>query len=151
MTTQAWTAEVPLAWLCAQDGAGRLLARSEAPWPPGSFEYRAVHDVLALTLLFACPVEALPGVGSTDLRALRAVVADDVEWAVWCQERLDVGAWDLPPTDRKPAGRAFHWLAASRLLGGSVDEATGICAAAAACRGAGVSVGVALARRVLAP
>ncbi|MFF8432304.1 hypothetical protein ACF07Y_45710 [Streptomyces sp. NPDC016566] len=110
-----------------------------------------MHDVLALTLLFTCPAETLPGVSSTDLGALRAVVADDVEWAVWCQGHLDVDAWDLRPTDRKPAGRAFHWLAASRLLGGSVDEAMGICAATATCRGAGVSVGVALARRVLAP
>ncbi|MFJ2478594.1 hypothetical protein ACIOWI_37810 [Streptomyces sp. NPDC087659] len=151
MNSQGDVAEVPLVWLSAQDGASRLLAHSQACWPQASFEYRAVHDVLALTLLCTCPVEALPGFSSTELGALRALVEDDVEWAVWCQGRLDAGTWDLPPADRILAGRAFHRLSAGRLLAGSVDEALGICAATAAYRGAGVRLGVTLARRLLDP
>ncbi|WP_331764692.1 hypothetical protein [Streptomyces anthocyanicus] len=138
---------MPLAWLCAQDSASRLLADSQAPWPQASFEYRAVHDVLALTLLFTCPLEALLAFSPEDFDAAHTLVTDDVEWAVWCQGRLDDG--DLSPADRELAASTFRWLAASRLLGGSLDEIRGICTATAACRGAGVSVGVTLARRAL--
>ncbi|MGW1561939.1 hypothetical protein ACWCQ1_36210 [Streptomyces sp. NPDC002144] len=140
---------MPLAWLCAQDSASRLLTHSQEPWPQASFEYRAVHDVLALTLLFTCPLEALLAFSPADFEAAHALVTDDVEWAVWCQARLDTG--DLPPADREPAARTFRWLAASRLLGGSLDEARGICVSTATYRGAGVTAGVTLARRVLGP
>ncbi|MEV2235403.1 hypothetical protein AB0H69_43550 [Streptomyces phaeochromogenes] len=138
---------MPLAWLCAQDSARRLLAHSQAPWPQASFEYRAPHDVLALTLLFTCPLEVLLAFSPGGFDAAHALVTDDVEWAVWCQGRLDVG--DVSPADRELAARTFRWLAASRLLGGSLDEARGICTATGTCRGAGVSVGVTLARRAL--
>ncbi|MGW3149542.1 hypothetical protein ACWDG1_33740 [Streptomyces sp. NPDC001177] len=143
--------EVPVAWLCAQDGARRLLAQSAACWPHASFECRAVHDVLALTLLFACRDELLLKVGQAEAGRLRALMADDVEWAVWCHGRLDPGVSDLACADRELATRAFRWLAASRLLGGSLDEALGARAVAATWRGAGVGVGVALAQRVLDP
>lgn len=149
MTPQGHTVEVPLAWLCAQDSASRLLAHSQAPWPQTSFEYRAAHDVLALTLLFTCPPEALPGFSPADLGTLPTLVTDDVEWALWCHATLGADARGLPPADRKLAGNAFHWLTSSCLLGGSLEETLGICTATATCRGAGVSVGVTLARRAL--
>jgi hypothetical protein len=146
---QDLTDEVPLAWLCAQDSASQLLAHSQAPWPQASFEYRAAHEVLALTLLFSCPSEALPGFSPAGLGTLRALVTDDVEWALWCHATLDVGACGMSSADRKVADSAFRWLTSSRLLGGSLDEALGVCTATATCRGSGVSVGVMLARRAL--
>lgn len=150
MTPHCDVAEVPVAWLCAQDGASQLLAQSGVSWPPASFEYRAAHDVLALTLLFArrsgAGLELSPG----KIGLLRALVADDVEWAVWCQARLNLCPPGLPRADRHLAVRAFRWLAASRLLGGSLSDVVGACTATANCRGAGVSVGVALARQQLA-
>lgn len=144
-------AEVPVAWLRAQDGASRLIMHSGACWPQASFEYRAVHDVLTLTLLFAGRDTPLLNVNQAQPDALRPLVADDVEWAVWCQGCLDPGVPDLPRADKELATRAFRYLAASRLLGGSLDEALDIRAVTATCRGAGVSIGVALAQRVLDP
>ncbi|MFJ7098837.1 hypothetical protein ACIQWL_53585 [Streptomyces mirabilis] len=143
--------EVPVAWLRAQDGASRLIAHSGARWPQASFEYRAVHDVLALTLLFAGRDAPLLNVSQAQPGVLRTLVADDVEWAVWCQGCLDPGVSDLPRADKELATRAFRYLAASRLLGGSLDEALDIRTVTATFRGAGVGVGVALAQRVLDP
>lgn len=149
MKPQDHTDEAPLAWLCAQDSASRLLAHSQMSWTQASFEYRAAHDVLALTLLLTCPPEALPGFSPADMPPLRALVIDDVEWALWCRTTLDVGACGMPPADREAADSAYRWLTSSRLLCGSLDEALGVCVATANRRGAGVSVGVTLARRAL--
>ncbi|MEV0186105.1 hypothetical protein AB0I54_43755 [Streptomyces sp. NPDC050625] len=151
MNPQDDAVEVPAAWLRAQDGASWLITHSGACWPQASFEYRSVHDVLALTLLFAGRDTPLLNVNQTQPGALRTLVADDVEWAVWCQGCLDPGVPDLLRADKELATRAFRYLAASRLLGGSLDEALDIRAVIAASRAAGVSVGVALAQRVLDP
>ncbi|MEU9337094.1 hypothetical protein AB0D49_28665 [Streptomyces sp. NPDC048290] len=151
MTPRSDAAEVPLAWLCAQDSASRLLAHGQPLWSQASFEYRAAHDVLALTLLFTCPPGASPGFTPADLGAMHARVADDVEWALWCHAHLDAGTWSLAPADWTLARVAFRWLESSRLLGGSPDATLGICAATATRHGAGVSVGVTLARRMLDP
>lgn len=139
-------AEVPLAWLCAEDSASRLLVCSQAPWSQASFEYRAAHDVLALTLVFTCP----PG-PPADLGTPHALLADDTEWALWCHARLDTGLCSLQPADKRLAVRAFRGLTSSRLVGGSLDQTLEACAVTVVGRGAGVSVGVASARRVLDP
>lgn len=149
MNPQDHADEVPLAWLCAQDEADRLLGADQAPWWRPTFEYRAAQDVLALTLLLTCPSDALPGLHPSDVGALRALVADDVEWALWCHTTLDSGDPDLTPADRRPAEGAFHRLTSGRLLGGSFDESLGICAETATWRGTGLSVGVTLTRRAL--
>ncbi|MGW2562289.1 hypothetical protein ACWCXB_24130 [Streptomyces sp. NPDC001514] len=141
-------ADVPMAWLCAQEAASRLLAPSGAYRPQASFEYRAAHDVLALTLLFRGR-DSVPSESPAGRRELRTLVADDVAWAVWCQARLGPGSPDLSCADRDLAGRAWGRLTASRLLGGSLDDALGACANTATCRGAGVSVGLAVARQLL--
>jgi hypothetical protein len=141
--------EVPVAWMCAQDGASWLLAQGGSCWPPASFEYGAVHDVLALTLLFTYRNTPLSEASRARIGVLRPLVTDDVEWVVWCQGRFDHGVPNLPRADKELAARRFRSLAASRLLGGSLDDVLDTCAVTATCRGAGVSVGVALARRVL--
>lgn len=143
--------EVPVAWLRAQDRASRLIAHSGAFWSQASFEYRAVHGVLALTLLFSCRDVPRYNINQAQLGKLRPLVADDVKWAVWCQGRLNPGVSDLPCADEERATRAFRYLAAGRLLGGSFDVALDMGAVTATSRGAGVSVGVALAQRILDP
>ncbi|MFJ5036096.1 hypothetical protein ACIQB5_51015 [Streptomyces sp. NPDC088560] len=148
VSPQGHLAEVPIAWLSAQDSASRLLDETGACWPAASFEHRAVHDVLALTLLFAARFEA-PSDSCEDLGLLQALVADDVEWAVWCQGRLGLADSDLSRSDRERAERTFRWLTDTRLVAGSLSDTLGVCALSAPFRGAGVSVGVALAQRVL--
>ncbi|MER6168060.1 hypothetical protein [Streptomyces violaceorubidus] len=140
---------MPLAWLCAQDGAGRLLARSRNPWRLPSFEYRATHHVLALTLLFTCPPDAMPALGGEDAGMMRTLVSDDVEWALWCYTTLATGAGGLSSPDRIAADGAFRWLTSSRLLGGALDEELETWTDTATRLGAGVGVGVLLARRAL--
>ncbi|WP_126903436.1 hypothetical protein [Streptomyces sp. WAC 01325] len=142
---------VPMAWLRAQDGARQLIAHSDARWPKASFEYRVVHDVLALTLLFAGREVPVPNGDQAQPGLLRPLLDNDVEWAVWCQGRLDADASDLPRVNKDFAAQAFRCLAASRLLGGSLDAALDARTITAVFRGAGVSVGVMLARRVLDP
>jgi hypothetical protein len=143
--------EVPVAWLCAQDGAERLLAGSTACRAVGAFEYRAVHDVLSLTLLFSGRLPTARAFSPGELRLLRALVADDVEWALWCQGRLALGVPELPRADRDLAVRALGRLAAGRPPGGLPPDTPAVCAFAATLPGAGVWVGMALARQVLDP
>ncbi|MFG2526015.1 hypothetical protein [Streptomyces sp. NPDC048527] len=99
-----------------------------------------MHDVLALTLLFS-------GSGSR-LEPLRALLADDVEWTVWCQGRLDHGA-GLQSQDAEQAARTLNWLAGSRLVGGSFFDEGCRCTVDETRSGAGVGAGVALARWLL--
>ncbi|WP_331747820.1 hypothetical protein OIA45_48190 (plasmid) [Streptomyces chartreusis] len=121
-----------------------MLIEEDGPlWPQASFEYRATHDVLALSVLLACPNP----VGQGDRRALRALVDNDVEWALWCESQLTCGALALSSPDLALAGAAWRWLANSRLLGGSFHVQA--CQETATRSGVGVSVGVTQARRLL--
>ncbi|MFD9053183.1 hypothetical protein [Streptomyces zaomyceticus] len=148
MNPREHVAEEAVAWLRAQDGASRLLLFSGAWWPTESFEHHAVHDVLALTLLLGTGVSPVPD-SMEELDRLRELMAYDVEWAVWCQRSLDSGASDLSCADRVRAKGAFRWLVDSRLVGGSLISGLEGAEIAAPYRGAGVSVGVALAQHVL--
>lgn len=134
---------IPLLWLCAQDTARVLIEEGGPSWPQASFEYRATHDVLALSVLLACPGSE----EELERRALRRLVDNDVEWAMWCESRLTCGAPALSSPDLAVASAAWQWLAGSRLLGGSFQVQ--VCQETAMCRGVGVSVGVTQARRLL--
>lgn len=136
-----------MAWLRARDGASRLLLLSDAWWPTESFEHHAVHDVLALTLLLSTRVSPLHD-SMEELERLRELMACDVEWAVWCQQNLACGASELSCADQIRAKGAFRWLVDSRLIGGSLISGLQRSEIAAPYRGAGVSVGVALAQQV---
>lgn len=136
-----------MAWLRAQDNATRLFARRGGGglWHTGSFEHRSVHDVLALTLLFSRYGSEL---GPGRIALLRALLADDVEWVVWCQGHLTHDT-AVGPQDVEQAARSLGWLTGSRLLAGSLYDAFNRCTVDASRTGAGVSVGVSLARRLL--
>jgi hypothetical protein len=140
---------VPVAWLCAQDSASALIAAGGHGWPRSSFESRAAHDVLALTVL-------LTGFGRTgglpapfELGVLQRLLMDDVEWAVWCQSVLDGGAPGLTEADVTAAGAAWQWLSHGRLLGGTLVDLCSPCDPVSSLHGVGVSVGVAEARKAV--
>jgi hypothetical protein len=139
--------EPPLAWLSAQDISLALIMATEPAWPRASFEHRAVHDVLALTLMLGGTAGIARGPAASDLRVLRRLLANDVEWAVWCQDSLDHPPTLLTVADTEMARSAWRWLARSRLLEGSIQcmRLPGV----ASCPGMGVPSGVAAARRVL--
>ncbi|MFC8277547.1 hypothetical protein ACFUJR_34430 [Streptomyces sp. NPDC057271] len=134
-----------MAWLCAQESARILIEEGGVSWPQASFEYRATHDVLALSVLLA-RLDAEDEL-QLERRALRGLLDNDVEWATWCESRLMCGASALSLPDLAVAGAAWRWLAGSRLLGGSLQAQ--VCQETAMCRGVGVSVGVTQARRLL--
>lgn len=128
-------------------GASRLLAQSGRGWSQASFEYRAVHDVLALTLLFTC--QGAPQLESSHawLDTVTVLTTHDVEWAVWCQERLD-GDPRLADVDKELATDAFRSLAASRLVGGLLDETLDALMVIPTYPGVGLSIGVSIAQRM---
>ncbi|GGM18539.1 hypothetical protein GCM10010129_73410 [Streptomyces fumigatiscleroticus] len=112
-----------------------------------SFEYRTLHDVLSLTLMFTACCGSPPDLSEID--ALHPLVASDVEWVVWCERNIDLGISYLPLADWALAARALRWLMDARLLDGSLDGTLGAYDATSSYCGVGASVGVALTQRLL--
>jgi|HubBroStandDraft_6_1064221.scaffolds.fasta_scaffold11124_4 hypothetical protein len=139
--------EPPLAWFSARDISLALIMATEPAWPRASFEHRAAHDVLALTLMLGGTAGIARGPAASDLRRLQRLLADDVEWAAWCQGSLDRPPVGPTVADTEMACSAWRWLARSRLLEGSIQciRLPGV----AFCSGMGVPSGAAAARRVL--
>ncbi len=140
---------MPAGWLRGQDTAYALITRAGLAWPRASFEFRSTHDVLALTVMLAGIAGSRSVPTADELRFVRHLLADDVEWAVWCQGGLDRPAPGLSIADIGMAGAAWRWLTRSRLLGGAFQDPCTPCATVASLHGVGVSLGVAEARRVI--
>ncbi|GJF35087.1 hypothetical protein KNE206_77870 [Kitasatospora sp. NE20-6] len=150
VTAAGGVEDVPLAWLCAQEAARRLIAAGTASWPRASFEYRATHDVLALTLILEGVTASFFGPTSHEIADLLVRLEDDVAWALWCQAELgSTGAAVLSRSDRAFAVATLRWLVSSRLLAGSFQDSDDPCGASAKCHGVGLSTGVAQAYRLL--
>ncbi|MFK0223869.1 hypothetical protein ACIQWN_37530 [Streptomyces vinaceus] len=143
MSTADAEHDMSLSWLCAQETARIFIEEDGTFAPEASFEYRATHDVLALSVLLSCSSSAEQG----ERRAVRGLVDNDVEWALWCENRLMRGALTLSPTDLALAIAAWQWLAGSRLIGGTFHLQE--CRPTAMLSGVGVTVGVTEARRLL--
>jgi hypothetical protein len=141
--------DVPLAWLCAEEAACELIAARRPGWLRASFEFRATQHVLALTGVLADTAEVNRNYPARDTRILRLLLADDVEWAVWCRGQLDKPAPGLTLADVAMARNAWRRLTNSRLLAGSFQEPCSLFPAASFFRGVGVALGVALSRGVL--
>jgi hypothetical protein len=141
--------DLPLTWLCAEDAACALIVARRPDWRRGSFEFRATQHVLALTGVLGYVVKVNGKFAAHETRILRRLLADDVEWAVWCQGQLDEPAPGLMAADIERARRVWRWLTRSRLLAGSFQEPCAPCPAVASFRGVGVTLGVALSRGVL--
>jgi hypothetical protein len=140
VTFQLEPVDVPVAWLWAQDTASALITASGRDWPRASFELRATHDVLALTIILAGLTGSAAHPTDCDLGVLGDLLADDVAWAVWCQGRLDNPEPVLIAADADMARSAWLWLTRSKLLGGEFQDSF---------NGVGVSLGVTEARGVL--
>jgi hypothetical protein len=141
--------EPPLSWLCAQENALALITVGESRWPRASFEHRAAHEVLALTLMLSAAAAMGHGLSASDRANLQRLLADDVGWAVWCQGSLDHPPSGLTAADIEMARSSWSWLTHTRLLGGSLPE---ICSRGLAVRpGMCVSLGVAMARYAVGP
>jgi hypothetical protein len=141
--------DVPLAWLCSEEAACALIAVRRPDWFRASFEFRATQHVLALTRVLANTAEVNGNFPARGARILRRLLADDVEWAVWCRGQLDKPAPGLTLADIDMARNAWRWLTHSRLLAGSFQGPCSLCPAVASFRGVGVALGVALSRGVL--
>jgi hypothetical protein len=141
--------DVPLSWLCAEEAACALIVARRPGWFRASFEFRATQHVLALTGMLADTAEVNGNFPARDKPILRRLLADDVEWAVWCRGQLDKPAPGLTLADIYMARNAWRWLSTSRLLAGSFQESCSLFPAAALFRGVGVALGVALSRGVL--
>jgi hypothetical protein len=138
--------EPPMAWLCAQDNALALITAGAPGLATASFERRAASDVLALTLMLGGA--AAPGRVWSGASGVQELLADDVEWALWCQARLDQPPAGLLAADLEMARSAWRWLEHSRLLPGPNLR---IYPSGMALPGIGVSMGVAIARRIADP
>jgi len=137
----------PLPWPCAQENALALLTVGESRWPRASFEHRAAHEVLALTLMLSGTAAMGHALAVSDRANLQRLLADDVGWAVWCQGSLDHPPSGLTAADIEMARSAWSWLTHSRLLGGYLPD---ICSqGVAVCPGMGVALGVAMARQAV--
>jgi hypothetical protein len=142
---------VPYIWPSARRTAALLIERAWASPPAAaSFEYRATHDVLALTVL-------LTEFGNTGaehrhdrLCMVMGRLEYDLEWALWCSDQLARAPARLAATDLDEAVAAWKWLTHSRLLHGSLARRPATYTGTTTRAGAGVSVGVAHAHRSLA-
>jgi hypothetical protein len=141
--------DVPLTWLCAEEAACALIAARRPGWGSASFEFRATQHVLALTGVLADAAKVSGDFPAHDTRVLRRLLADDVEWAVWCRSHLDKPAHGLTIADANMARNAWCWLTNSRLLAGSFQEPCSLCPEVTSFRGVGVTLGVALSRALL--
>jgi hypothetical protein len=139
--------EPPLSWLCAQENALTLITLGESRWGKASFEHRAAHEVLALTLVLSGTAAMGHGLAASDRANLLRLLADDVEWAVWCQGSLDHPPSELTASDIEMSRAAWSWLTHSRLVAGSLPD---ICSrGVAVCPGIGMALGVAMARNAV--
>jgi hypothetical protein len=100
--------EIPMAWFWAGHVAEDLITRMGNPLSPGTFEFQAAHDVLALTMLFT-DIASRPGELSADqLELIRDLVSIGGLWLCWCDYRLD--AADRPAPSLWLARQAWRRL-----------------------------------------
>ena len=126
---------VPMAWLYAEYVAGGLLRPGDL-MEPGSLEYRAGRDALALTVF-------LSGIGLWDvglfddesddtvpaarIDELRLLTAHGTAWRDWVRARLDAleAAPGAGPGGTDPdvvlARAAWRWLEGTELLAADLD------------------------------
>ncbi|MBT2443825.1 hypothetical protein J7E93_27750 [Streptomyces sp. ISL-36] len=122
---------VPMAWLCAEFTADDLL-RASCLVPPGSLEYRAGRQTLALTIHLCEGADASSGTRTTGrLDEWMARTAYDRPWPRWVRERLAarVHAGEESP-DLAMAHETWRQLRATQVraadLGGLPSATTGL-------------------------
>jgi len=108
--------EVPVHWLWAEAAAHDLIADCDGRVWPGTFEFRATRDVLALTV-FLAGVDPMAGnLPVRCLEVLRDRLAVEHEWLTWCRSNLYPAAVVGRGDDMRLAREAWWWLRHGRLL-----------------------------------
>lgn len=149
MSRVEFAPDVPFAWLSAQESAGELIEARRPAWRRPSFEYRAVHDVLALTTLLAGEGEMSTRPDERQLLHFRTLLGDEFEWFLWCRDRLGAATPGVTEADLAQAGRAWRWLTESRSLGNALGDPGFLRDEPGTLRGAALCVGIREARRLL--
>jgi hypothetical protein len=139
--------DVPIAWLWAEQAGESLIAQSDSPLSPATFEFRAARDVLALTMLLAGIASRAPDLSASQLELIRDLLFADGPWLDWCDSRLGVAGPAGP--DLRLARQARQWLLRGQLLLAPQHADLACACAAAACPGAACRIGLELARRVI--
>lgn len=133
---------VPMAWMCAEYVADELLRTGDL-MDPGTLEYRAGRDALALTVFLSGirgpghgarpPGRGLPSPdeGAADvlpaarMDELRLLTAYGPAWRAWVRERLDAREAPGPVRGAGPdvalARAAWRWLEETELLAADLD------------------------------
>jgi hypothetical protein len=132
----------------AEASACALITARRPDWRQASFEFCSTQHVLALTMMLADADRVTGIIRTADMR-IAHLLADDVEWAIWCQWQLDHPARGLTVADTSGGRAAWRWLTCSRLLAGSLHELCPACAATPSSAGVGIALGVALGRGVI--
>ncbi|MFJ6632033.1 hypothetical protein ACIQMR_11640 [Streptomyces sp. NPDC091376] len=122
---------VPMAWLCAEYTADEVL-RTGGLVEPGSLEYRAGRETLALTV-YLCEANDGPADGRTPSRLDEwlSVTAYGHPWRDWVRERMAVReSFERDITGADPdlalARDAWTWLERTELLAADLGEDGGL-------------------------
>ncbi|AWI32268.1 hypothetical protein [Streptomyces tirandamycinicus] len=116
---------VPMAWLCAEFLADQVL-RTGGLVEPGSLEYRAGRETLALTV-YLCGAEDCPAsvLTASRLDEWLSVTAYGHPWQEWVRDRMaERESVDLPGTDPdlELARASWGWLERTELLAADLGD-----------------------------
>lgn len=106
---------VPMAWLYAEYIADELL-RTGQLIPPGTLEFRAGREALALTVFLSDATDELAGVGViSQLDEWLSLTAYGHPWEQWVRERF-AARGDTGGPDLELARTSWRWLESTELL-----------------------------------
>ncbi|MFI5806230.1 hypothetical protein [Streptomyces sp. NPDC051561] len=106
---------VPMAWLYAEYIADELL-RTGQLIPPGTLEFRAGREALALTVYLSDSTDELSGVGViSQLDEWLSLTAYGHPWEQWVRERF-AARGDAGGPDLVLARASWQWLESTELL-----------------------------------
>ncbi|MFJ6700213.1 hypothetical protein ACIQM4_29770 [Streptomyces sp. NPDC091272] len=104
-----------MAWLYAEYIADELL-RTGQLIPPGTLEFRAGREALALTVYLSDSTDELSGVGViSQLDEWLSLTAYGHPWEQWVRERFAARP-DAPGPDLELARASWRWLESTELL-----------------------------------
>ncbi|MET8759541.1 hypothetical protein [Lentzea sp. NPDC004782] len=113
--------DIPILWFSLEDQADALIYTAHGRISNATFQYRAAHDVLALSFLISNQTPDDPF--DLRLKTLIPHLTNSSKWLDWCSSRLARTLSGLSAADYGLACNAWRWLTGNRLL---VDS-TSLC------------------------